>query len=108
MEFERPKHEMSFLGFPNWKASNRPVQADSVKTNTINGFRRSDLGGQGLLFLCIRVILQVPEISSPEKTTGARAPASLTHLTPARARVAFTCILIRSLALTGVHAADWV
>lgn len=102
-EVERQNHVLPLLGLETCEASNRPVQADSVQTDTTNGFRRSDLGGQGLLFLCIRVILQVRTFSSPEKTTGARAPASLTSVEDGEASVAQWSFLIRSFYPPGVH-----
>ena len=60
----------------------------SIETETTIGLRRSDLGGQGLSFSFIARVLQVQGLRSPEKTTGARAPASLTWLTGEEAGVA--------------------
>ena len=98
------KLETPWLGHSELFESNSLIQVILAKTNITIGFRRSDLGGIGLSSALILRVLQVLDLAWSEKTTGARAPASLTEFDSGEACVARSCVLIRSLFPTGPHA----
>ena len=103
-EVERKNHGLPCLGFLRLSSSNRLVQAVSAKNNITIEFAMADLGGQGPSFLFISRIFAGWRITWPEKTTGARAPASLTRFDRRGGCVARWSFLIRSLVPDGVHA----